>query len=94
MTTKTNWEYIDSFLIGESETDDLPENAKEEIKAFLPNHDFGVFSDDTLDMLSGIWELAGADGYEETVGERIPNVFSVIAVPNSEEAAEDSEDER
>ena len=85
---KIDWQYIDKFLIGEAESDDLPVSCKEEIQKFLQIHDFSVFSDENLELLAGIWDLAYRDGYEAKTGAKSPNFFRSISVLGEENERE------
>ena len=85
---KLNWKLIDEFLIGEANSDDLPVQAKEEIAKFLEIHEFDVFSDETLEQLAGIWDLAYKKSYEIATGTKIPNIFHHLAVEEEENEPE------
>lgn len=91
---KINWNFIDKFLIGEAETNDLTDECKQEIAEFLQTHNMEVFSDESLEQLSGIWDLAYKTAYESATGTKIPNIFKVIQQPEEEEQVEEVEDER
>lgn len=91
---KINWNIIDAFLIGETETDDLTIECREEIAEFLQTHNMEVFSDESLEQLSGIWELTYKKAYENATGEKIPNIFKVIQQPEEEQEQKEVIDER
>ena len=82
---KINWNIIDDMLIGEAEHGDLPTQTIEEAKRFMEIHDLSVFSEESLELLSGIWELAYKSGYEKATGQRIPNIFHSIKLEDEEE---------
>lgn len=84
-----NWKIIDTFLIGEAESDDLTVQCKEEIAEFLQTHDLDVFSDESLEQLAGIWELAYKKAYEDATGTKIPNIFHNISVEPEQETQEE-----
>ena len=72
------WDVLDNLLSGELDTDDLSLACKDELQKFLGTHNFGIFSDDSLEQLAGIFELSIKPAYEEGTGEKIPNIFHVI----------------
>lgn len=88
---KINWKIIDKMLLGEADTDDLPIQAKEEVHEFVQTHNWEVFSEETLELLSGIWDLAMRPAYEAQTNERIPNIFHSLLVEKEE--TEDGERE-
>lgn len=82
---KINWNIIDSMLIGEINSEDLPISTREEAQKFLEIHDMRVFSEESLELLAGIWDLAYKSGYEKATGQKIPNVFRSIRLDEEEE---------
>lgn len=72
---KIDWNCIDNFLIGEMNTDNISSDCKKEIETFLPIHDMDVFSEESLEQLGGIWDLAYRSAYEKSVGFKTPNIF-------------------
>ena len=91
MAMKIDWQFIDDFLRGESETDDITGDCKEEIQMFLQTHDPDAFSEESAEQLAGIWDLAYKDEYEAKNGAKIPNIFRVIALPKEEIEQEQEE---
>lgn len=75
---KINWKIIDRFLMGEMESDDCSIPCKNEIAEFLQVHSMDAFSEESLEFLSGVWELVYKSEYEELTGQVIPNIFKVI----------------
>ena len=82
---KIDWNIIDNMLIGEAENNDLPSKTVEEVQKFLEIHDMRVFSEESLELLAGIWELAYKSGYEKATGTVIPNIFHSIRLDEEEE---------
>ena len=75
-----NWKIIDEMLLGEAETDDITLKCKDEVREFVSTHNFDVFSDESLEELSGIFELSIRPAYESAIGEKIPNIFRVLKI--------------
>ena len=71
-----NLKILDEWLIAERNSDDLPQKTKEEVDEYLQTHDINVFSDESCELLSGIFSLNDIGGlYELKTGQRIPNIF-------------------
>lgn len=91
---KIDWNIIDTFLLGELDTDDLSFQCKEEVTNFLQTHDFDTLSDESLEQLSGIWDLVYKAQYENMTNTKIPNIFKVIQQPEEEQEQKEVIDER
>ena len=91
---KVDWKFIDKFLMGEMESDDCSIPCKKEIAEFLQTHDFEIFSDESLDFLSGVWNLVYKDEYQDLTGQVIPNIFKVIHNPEEPEPEQEVNNEQ
>ena len=89
---KIDWNIIDRMLQGELESDDCSIPCKEEIAEFLQTHNMDVFSDESLEFLSAIWNLVYKEEYENLTGTKIPNIFKVITQPETEEVTKTEEE--
>ena len=70
-----NYAVLDKLLLGLLETDDISLKCKEEIPHFIETRDNGVFSDECLKELSGIFTLSLKPAYEAITETFIPNIF-------------------
>lgn len=75
---KIDWNFIDNWIKENYKVGNIPLSTYEEAIKFSSTRDWSVFSDESLELLGGIWDLGTNENYYIQTKTRIPNIFYAL----------------
>ncbi len=87
---KIDWNFIDEWIKENYEVSNIPSSTYNEALKFFQTRDWSVFSDESLELLGGIWNLGANEDYYVQTKTHIPNIF--YSLPKIEDKGEENDE--